>query len=381
MNPLLDEIPPSLIRSISERKRRGDIDLGLGEPTIRPSMEPFEAATAWTRRNGSPYSPNAGFLELRELIARYVSSYSGAPSSADRVCVTIGSEEALYLAIKSVIDPARDEVLIVEPCYLAYPKICLLEGVQHRMVPLDAEAGFRPSAEAVLEAVGPRTALIILNSPSNPTGRVWPGAELEALAAGLESKGRSDILILADEVYRELYFTHEPPASIASFHERTLIASSLSKSSSLTGLRLGWLWGPPAVISAATKVHQFVNTAASSFSQRVAVEIFRDPDSLGQFRADYRRSQKVLLEAADSASIDLLPPEGAFYGFIRLNHRWRADSLGAAETLLDEKRVVAVPGRAFGESGEGWLRISWVAPPDQLRSGVERIGEFLSGYP
>lgn len=379
MNPLLDEIPPSLIRSISERKRRGDIDLGLGEPTIRPDLAPFEAATEWTRRNGSPYSPNAGFLELRELIGRYVSSYAGAPSSADHVCVTIGSEEALYLAIKSVIDPARDEVLIVEPCYLAYPKICLLEGVQHRMVALDGDAGFRPSAEPILEAVAERTALIILNSPSNPTGRVWPAAELKALALGLERVGRSDILILADEVYRELYFTAEPPASIACFHERTLIASSLSKSSSLTGLRLGWLWGPPAVISAATKVHQFVNTAASTFSQRVALEIFRNPDSLGRFRADYQESRKVVLAAADAAEIDLLPPEGAFYGFIRLNERWRGDSLGAGETLLDEKRVVAVPGRAFGESGEGWLRISWVAPQDQLREGIARIGEFLSG--
>ncbi|HEX8242040.1 MAG TPA: aminotransferase class I/II-fold pyridoxal phosphate-dependent enzyme, partial [Longimicrobium sp.] len=149
MNPLLAGIAPSLIRAINARKRPGDVDLGLGEPTLRPDPSPFEAALARVRSEGLPYTANAGDPALREVIARYF-AFPGMDAAAN-VCVTIGSEEALYLAIKSVLDPARDEVLIVEPCYLAYPKLCALEGVRHRAVALDADDGFRPRADRVLE--------------------------------------------------------------------------------------------------------------------------------------------------------------------------------------------------------------------------------------
>src|SRR3712207_1226647 len=137
MNPLIAAIPPSLIRAINARKRPGDIDLGMGEPTLRPDPAPLEAALEWVRTHGCPYSPNAGFPELRERVAAYLAIPGRA--GGDTVCVTIGSEEALYLAIKTVVDPARHEVLIVEPCYLAYAKLCQLEGVRHRMAPLPVE--------------------------------------------------------------------------------------------------------------------------------------------------------------------------------------------------------------------------------------------------
>lgn len=377
MNPAIDRIPPSLIRTISARKRPGDIDLGLGEPTLPPDMAPFEAAVEWTRRHRSPYSPNAGFPELRGAIADYLGPGSGGMPAAENVCVTVGSEEALYLAIKSVIDPARDEVLIVEPCYLAYPKICMLEGVRHRMVPLAAEEGFRPRASTVLGALAADTRLVILNTPCNPTGRVWPEEELRALADGLAAREGGEVYVLADEVYRELYYGPERPSSVARFHPRTLVAGSLSKSSALTGLRLGWLAGPAEVIAAATKVHQFVNTAASTFAQRVALELFADPEALSRHRPRYLEARAILLEAARDASVELIPPEGAFYAFIRLSHPKVRDSLAFAERLLTEQRVVAVPGRAFGESGEGWLRISWVADHEALVEGVRRIGEQI----
>lgn len=377
MNPNIEKVPPSLIRSINARKRPGDIDLGLGEPTVPPAIEPFEAALEWTRRSASPYSPNAGFTELRERIAQHVDDYARTGAEPERVCVTVGSEEALYLAIKSVIDPARDEVLIVEPCYLAYPKICLLEGIDHGMVAMDPVAGFAPDAGRVLAAVGERTRMIVLNSPSNPTGRVWADTELEHLADGLADMGRSEIVILADEVYRELYYGEGTPSSPARFHERTLIAGSLSKSNSLTGLRLGWLAGPPDLVAAATRVHQFMNTAASTFSQRVAIELFSGSGKLGAYRTHYLESRRVLLGALRQSGVEFIEPEGAFYAFLRIPGDPGGDSLSVARELLDEKRVVTVPGSAFGSSGEGWLRISWVAPPDQLREGVGRIAAFF----
>ncbi|HEU0016030.1 MAG TPA: pyridoxal phosphate-dependent aminotransferase [Longimicrobium sp.] len=378
MNPLLRGIAPSLIRAINAKKRPGDIDLGLGEPTLRPDPAPFEAALERVRREGQPYSPNAGFTELGEAIARY----HAPPERGDaaNVCVTVGSEEAIYLAIKTAVDPARDEVLVVEPCYLAYPKLCALEGIRHRTVPLSGDREFAPSAAAVLAQVGPDTRLIVLNSPCNPTGRVWPEAELRALADGRRARPGPPVRVLADEVYRELYYTPEPPASIARFYEHAMVAGSLSKSNALTGLRLGWLIADAETTAAAVKVHQLVNTAAATFSQWVAMEVFARPESLSAHRPLYAERRRVLLDAARESRVPLVAPEGAFYAMVRLPPALEGDSLGAAERLLDERRVVTVPGIAFGRSGEGWLRVSWVAEEDALRDGLAAIGAFLAAH-
>jgi aspartate aminotransferase len=376
MNPLLAGIAPSLIRAINARKRPGDVDLGLGEPTLRPDPAPFEAALARVRNEGLPYTPNAGDPALREAIAGYF-GFPGMEAMAN-VCVTIGSEEALYLAIKAVLDPARDEVLVVEPCYLAYPKLCALEGVRHRSVALDAADGFRPRADLVLQALGPDTRMVILNTPANPTGRVWPAAELRALADGLAARPGAPVHVLSDEVYRELYYTPGRPASVADAYPHALVAGSLSKSNALTGLRLGWLIGPGNVVAAATKVHQLVNTAASTFSSHVALEIFRRPETLGAHRPLYAEQRALLMELLARHHVAHAPVEGAFYCFVRLPGRWAGDSLGAAERLLDEHRVVTVPGAAFGQAGEGWLRLSWVAAPDALAAGIERIAAFMA---
>jgi aminotransferase len=376
MNPVLDGIAPSIIRAINARKRPGDIDLGMGEPTLRPDPRPFEAATNWVREHGCPYTANAGDATLRARIA----AYHAFPDrgAAENVCVTIGSEEALYLAIKAVIDPARDEVLIVEPCYLAYPKLCALEGIRHRMVALDPADGFRPDAARVLEALRPDTRMVILNSPNNPTGRVWPEAELRALADGLAAHP-TPVWVLSDEVYRELYFGARAPVSIGALWPHSLVAGSLSKSNALTGLRLGWLIGDTKTIAAATKVHQLVNTAASTFSQVVAMEVFACAANLAAHRPHYAERRALLAGWMDEHGLDWLPPEGAFYCMVRLPERWAADSLGTAEALLERHRVLATPGIAFGASGEGWLRLSWVAEADALRTGIERLAEFFRG--
>ncbi|HEX2187921.1 MAG TPA: pyridoxal phosphate-dependent aminotransferase [Longimicrobiaceae bacterium] len=377
MNPRIAEVPASVIRAINARKRPGDLDLGLGEPTLRPDPAPFEAATEWVRRHGCPYTPNAGWDELRERVAAYHGLPGGAGAAG--VCVTVGSEEALYLALKTVVDPARDEVLVVEPAYLAYAKLCTLEGIRHRGVALAPEEGFAPWAAAVLEALRPETRLVVVASPSNPTGRVWPEAELRTLAEGLAARPGPPVWVLSDEVYRELYFTPEPPRSMAELYPHTLVAGSLSKSNALTGLRLGWLVGPPEVVAAAVKVHQFVNTAASTFSQAVALELFRDPAALAAHRPHYRRTRAALLAAAERHGVPHLPPEGTFYCMVRLPQRLAGDALGAAGRLLEERRVVTVPGTAFGPAGEGWLRLSWVAGEEVLDEALGRIAEHFAG--
>jgi aspartate/methionine/tyrosine aminotransferase len=376
VNPVLDGIAPSIIRAINARKRPGDIDLGLGEPTLRPDPRPFDAATGWVREHGLPYTANAGLAELRARVAAYV----GLPerAAAENAVLTVGSEEALYLALKAAIDPARDEVLIVEPCYLAYPKLCALEGIRHRMVALDPADDFRPSAARVLEALGPHTRMIVLNSPNNPTGRVWPESELRALADGLAARPGEPVRVLSDEVYRELYFTPRPPVSIGALWPHALVAGSLSKSNALTGLRLGWLVGDAKTVAAATKVHQLVNTASSTFSQVVAMEIFADAANLAAHRAHYAERRALLEGLMEEHGLRYAPIEGAFYCMVRLPEHLAGDSLAAAEALLERHRVLATPGVAFGDSGEGWMRLSWVAEPDALRAGIERIAAFFA---
>ncbi|HEX8671072.1 MAG TPA: pyridoxal phosphate-dependent aminotransferase [Longimicrobium sp.] len=375
MNPIMERITPSLIRALHARKRPGDIDLGLGEPVLRPDMRLFEAALERVRHNGTPYSPNGGFTELREAIALH-HGFSERTSAAN-VCTTVGSEEALFLAIKTTLDPARDEVLIVEPCYLAYPKLCILEGIRYRTVALSPEDGFAPRAAPLLEALGPDTRMVILNSPCNPTARVWPQTELRALAEGLSARPGPPVYVLVDEVYRELYYGQEPPASMATLYPHALTVGSLSKSNALTGMRSGWLIADAPVIANAIKVHGLVNTASSTFSQWVAMEAFAQPGSLAAHRPLYAERRRALLALAERHGIELVPPEGAFYAFIRLPPHLAADSMAAAERLLDEHRVVAVPGTAFGPSAEGWLRISWVPEEATLAEGMARMEAFF----
>lgn len=373
MNPLLDAIAPSLIRALNAKKRPGDIDLGLGEPTLRPDMAPFEAATAWVAEHGCPYTPNAGTLGLRSAIASHY-AYPGL-DHADNVCVTVGSQEALYLAVKALCDPAADEVLVVGPGYPAYPKIAQLEGVATRAVDLSAETGFAPDAERVLAAVGARTRLIIMASPANPTGRVWPRAELEKLAAGLSARSGAPVYVLADEVYRELVYTDAPYTSLAELYPHTLVANSLSKSNALTGLRLGWLMAPKALVPAIVKAHQFINTSASTFSQQVALAIFKTPGALQAHQGHYRARRDAVTALLAHHGLRFVAPEGAFYVMVALPGALAADSVAVAYRLLEEAHVVTVPGAAFG--AEGWIRLSWVAEEAAFTEGVTRLAAFF----
>ena len=374
MNARVLGLAPSLIRAIHDRKRPDAIDLGMGQPTLLPDMAPLEEAMAWVRKNGCPYSPNAGFADLRAAIAGHF-HYPGL-DTADQALITVGSTEALYLAIKGLLDlDAQDELLVVGPTFPAYQKMGYMEGLPTREVILDPAQDFAPSADRVLAALSPKTRLLALASPCNPTGRIWPEAELVRLANGL-LHAPQPIFVLWDEVYRDLYYTPTPPPSLARFYPRTLVAGSLSKSCALTGLRLGWLLAPSEVFAAVYKVHQLAISCAETLAQRAALAIFRKPELLSAHRAHYQAQQLALCEAAAELGLPLLRPEGTFYSLLRLPPRWAHDSYGCAMGLLDQKNVVTVPGSAFG--AEGFLRLTFVAPIDSVRTALSRIAEFLA---
>jgi aspartate/methionine/tyrosine aminotransferase len=374
-NSRLLKIAPSGIRAIHDRRRATSLDLGIGEPSLKPDIAPFEAAVEWVREHGCPYTSYAGLPELRELVADV---YGGKfCRAADNVCVTNGSQEAIFLAIKTLAEPGRDEVLVPNPGYPIYHKVCELEGIAWRSVDFAAADAFTPRADAILAALQPQTRLIVLASPANPTGAVMPPSEVVALARGLSARPGPPVYVLVDEVYRELTYTDEPFTSLADEYPYTVTVASLSKSCALTGLRVGFFIGSTEVTAAAGRMHSLVLMSASQFAQRVALEIFRDPIRLRAHVPWYIDQRRTMLDSARQHRLDILEPGGAFYVLVRLCGRHAGDSTAAAYELLDTHDVVTVPGAVFASNTEGYLRVTWAARREAVTEGLARIAQFL----
>lgn len=358
-----------------DRKRPTSIDLGIGEPSIKPDIAPFESAVAWVREHGLLYTSYAGIPELRELVADvYGGTFFRNP---DCVCVTTGSQEAIFLAIKTLAEPGRDEVLVTNPGYPIYHKVCELEGIAWRAVDLPADDSFTPRAETILACLQPQTRLIVLASPANPTGAVMPASEVVALARGLAARPGPPVYVLVDEVYRELTYTAEPFKSLADEYPYTVTVTSLSKSCALTGLRMGFLIAPVEIALAAGRMHSLVLLSASHFGQRVALEIFRDPIRLRAHVPWYVDQRRAVLEAARFNRLEIVEPAGAFYVLVRLPERLAHDSTAAAVKLLDRNDVVTVPGNVFASNTEGYLRVTWAANREAVVEGLARMAEFM----
>ncbi len=374
MNPRLASIEPSLIRAIAAKKTPGSIDLGLGEPTLLPQSRFLEAATRWAAEFGLKYTVNAGDFETRARIAAHY-AYPGM-SAAHNVCMTTGSQEAVYATIKALLDPSVDELLVVEPAFPAYLKMAQLEGIPARSVAMSPHTGFAYDVEAIVEAIGPQTRLIVIGSPANPTGRVITRAAAQQLAHALGTRDGPPIWILHDEIYRELTYV-EDAGYLASVYPYTVVANSLSKSNALTGLRIGWVFAPSPAIEAIVQTHAWITSTASAFAQRVAYEIFGESGALVEQAAWYAQTRAGVVAALHASGFEFIEPDGAFYACVRLADG--GDSLTAALTLVERHGVVTIPGRIFGSSLEGWLRLSFVAPVDAFTEGLRRIAELRSG--
>jgi aspartate/methionine/tyrosine aminotransferase len=373
MNPRVLQISTSLIREAASRKRPSSIDLGLGEPTLRPQREHLERAMRHIEEHGLKYTPNAGAPALREAIARHY-AYP-AMDQAHNVCVTVGSQEAMYVALKTLLDPTRDELLIVAPAFPSYEKMAALEGVATRSVVMAESDDFSFDPERIVGAIGVRTRAIVLCSPCNPTGRVLRKSAADALASALERRGGEPIWLIHDEIYREQTFVDDA-AYLADRYAQTIVTNSLSKSNALTGLRLGWILGPSAFVTQAIKVHAWATSCADTFAQQVALGVFNAPGGLREHTQWYRERRQQLLAALRESGLRFIDPDGAFYVCVRLPEG--SSSLKAAEELIERYDVVAIPGVAFGPPMEGWLRLSWVGPADRVRDGLLRIADYCS---
>ncbi len=369
MNPAIVAIGGSTIRALNALRTPTSIDLGIGQPTLPPNVAHFEAATRWVGAHGVPYSTNAGDQDLRAAIAAHY-AYPGLDAS-DNVCITTGSQEAVYAAMRTVLDPAVDEVLVVEPAFPVYLKIAQVDGIAFRCIGLDPQAPDPFDPDAILAAVGPNTRLIVICSPCNPTGAVISKATTKKIADGLLARGGAPVYVMHDEIYREIIFT-EDAGEFGKVYPYTIAINSLSKSNAVTGLRLGWAIGPSDVMPHLVKMHGWLTSCASTFAQRVACEIFRAHE-LGAHRSWYAAQRAGVLDLLAATPLAYLVPQGAFYSCVRVG---AGDTLGFAKALIAERDVVAVPGDIFGPVLAGWLRISFVSPLDDIREGLARIASF-----
>lgn len=367
----LQGIQKSMIRQLFDRALPGSINLGLGEPDLpTPEVVRREAARIVTEEQNS-YTTHAGLPALRE---RIVADYPHLQMTAERAIITAGSQEALYLALMTLVDEG-DEVLLPDPGFVAYPTIVSMAGGHSRFYRLPAAGGFAFDAEEFRRSLSPRTKVVVLISPSNPTGRVLSREDLASVARTLQGTG---VYVLSDEIYRDLYYTAERPPSVSEFYtERVLVIGGLSKSMSMTGWRLGWLCGDEAVVKSALVLHGYVTTCASTVSQKSALAAWT-PEAASareEMRRIFRERRDHLL-ALITSELDLraVAPEGAFYAMVDVSDY--GDSMRVAETLL-EHGVTSVPGAAFGAEGEGYLRISFCADEPVITEGVRRMKEAL----
>jgi aspartate/methionine/tyrosine aminotransferase len=364
-------IEKSLIRQVFDRARPNSINLGLGEPDLPTPDCIRERAVRVIREEQNGYTIHAGLKALRELVAQ---DYKHLRMTPEQVIITAGSQEALYLALMTIVEE-DDEVLIPDPGFVAYPTIVRMAGgfpVRYR---LPASRDFAFDAEEFRRRLNPRTKAVVCISPSNPTGRVLSKDELIEMAEALAG---TNVLVISDEIYRDLYFTSERPRSISEFYAQTICIGGLSKSMSMTGWRLGWMCGVEDVVRSSLILHGYVTTCASTVSQKAALAAW---SPAGEDARSFAR--KIFLERRDyliarlkeELNLQAVTPDGAFYTMVKVNAF--GDSMRIAEALL-EHGVITVPGAAFGEEGEGYLRVSFCAEKNVLAEGVRRIGEALN---
>jgi len=373
MNPAVLNVEASLIRAIHSRKKATSIDLGLGQPTLPPAIAHFEFATRWTAENGCGYASNIGDPDLREAIARHY-AYPALDRAAN-VIVTMGSQEAVYVAMTTLLDPAHDEVIITDPAFMVYSKIARMNGVRVKHLQLDPREGFAFDADRILGAVGPRTRLIVICSPSNPTGRAVSKQAVAEISAALLDRPGAPVYVLHDEIYRELVYSDDI-GSFAQHYPYTIAINSLSKSNAMPGLRLGWLIAPADVVPEIVKLHGWVCSCASTYAQRVAFSIFETND-LAAHRSWYVQQKNEVVALASELRVPYVEPEGAFYLCLDLGV---PNSIAFANALVDDEDVLVIPGSAFGPSMEGWIRTSFVAPFDRYREGLERVVRYAGRY-
>ena len=374
-------IPPSAIRrffDLANEMKGSVISLSIGEPDFVTPWNVREAGIYSLEKGNTHYSPNQGFIELREAIAAFMKrKYHLTYQPRTQVLVTVGGSEAIDLAMRALINPG-DEVIVPEPCFVAYKSCVMLAGGVPVTISTRQEDDFKLLPEDLEKAITPRTKLIVLGYPNNPTGAVMSKQELQKIADVLRGK---DILILSDEIYAELTYPPQHHCSIATLddlQERTIVVNGFSKAFAMTGWRLGYAVGPEPLIAAMNKIHQYAIMSSPTTAQDAAVEALNNGEAaIEEMRGEYNRRRRFVIDACRKAGLPSFEPLGAFYAFPDIRPTG-LDSTTFCETFLKEEKVAIVPGNAFGACGEGYVRISYASSMDNIREAMARLTAFVT---
>ena len=380
-NPLSNtivNIKPSGIRKffdiVSEMKDA--ISLGVGEPDFDTPWHVRDEGIYSLEKGRTFYTSNAGLMELKEEICNYLDRRCHLNyNPKNEVIVTVGGSEGIDIAMRAMLDPG-DEVLIPQPSYVSYEPCCLLAGGKPVIIELKAENEFRLTKQELLDAITDKTKLLVLPFPNNPTGAIMEKEDLEAIAEVIIEK---DIFVLSDEIYSELSYKgdHVSIASLPGMKERTILINGFSKAYAMTGWRLGYACGPKEIIEQMLKIHQFAIMCAPTTSQYAAVEAMRNGDEdVAKMREAYNQRRRYLMHAFKEMGLDCFEPYGAFYVFPCIKE-FGMTSEEFATRFLEEEKVAVVPGTAFGDCGEGFLRISYAYSLDNLKIALNRMAHFV----
>ena len=380
LNQNLVKTKPSGIRKFFSIAEELDnvISLGVGEPDFLTPWHIRNTAIDYLDKGATRYTANAGLAALRaEICDFYARKYNIEYDSKTEALVTVGGSEGIDMAIRSVISPG-DDVLLVEPCFVCYRPIVEICGGNVITINTKAEDNFKLTAEEIEAAVTPKTKLIIMLYPNNPTGAVMRKEDLVKIIPVIK---KHDLLVLTDEIYSALTYGNEAHTSIASLpgmKERTIVINGFSKTYSMTGWRLGYALAPAEIISQMTKLHQFAIMSAPTNSQYAAVEALKNGDAdIEKMREEYDLRRRYTVSRFNEMGLTCFEPEGAFYAFPSIKST-RLSSDDFCEKLIMDKRVAVIPGNAFGDCGEGHIRVSYCYSIDNIKKAADRIEEFVN---
>ena len=382
VSPVVAALPPSGIRKFFDivAEMKDAISLGVGEPDFTTPWTIREAGIYSLEKGQTHYTANAGLMELREEICNYNKRKFGVTYDAkSEVLVTVGGSEAIDAMIRCIINPG-DEVLIPEPCFVCYSPLTVMAGGVPVSIQTKEEDEFRLLPEQLKEKITDKTKLLILPYPNNPTGGVMSGADLEAIAEVLRG---TDIMVLSDEIYGELRYSdegHIPFSKIDGMRERTVVVNGFSKSFAMTGWRLGYALGPEKIIKLMTKVHQYGIMSAPTTAQFAAIEALRSCDNeVEEMRREYNYRRRCIVDGFRAMGLSCFEPLGAFYVFPCIKSTGMT-SEEFCKSLLEEEKVAVVPGNAFGESGEGFIRCSYAYSIENIQEALKRIERFVERH-
>ncbi len=382
VNPVVSALPPSGIRRFFDAaaSMTDAISLGVGEPDFVTPWAIREAGIYSLESGRTYYTANSGLMELREEIARFnMNKYGVSYSPKDQILVSVGGSEAIDAMIRSVVCPG-DEVLIPEPSFVCYKPLTVMAGGVPVTIETKEENDFRLMPEQLAEKITDKTKLLILPYPNNPTGAVMSKADLEAIAEVLKG---TDILVLSDEIYGELRYSGEPHipfSAIDGMYDRTVVVNGFSKAYAMTGWRLGYALGPKEIIKLMTKIHQYGIMSSPTTSQYAAIEALRScDDDVEDMRREYNYRRRVIVDGFRKMGLSCFEPYGAFYVFPCIKPTGMT-SEEFCNRLLEEEKVAVVPGNAFGECGEGFVRCSYAYSIEKIEEALVRIARFVERH-